>query len=442
MRHNRRMHTSEALPTLLDIREKVLLPIASGQRYELAPTSAIKAPPMILLLGNHSSGKSSLINHLLGRKVQRTGVAPTDDGFTVLMHGSDEHSLDGDALCTHPDLPFKDLSRFGPGLVQHMQGQFLDNDMLKQVRLIDSPGMIDASGASSERLYDFTAVIRWFAEHCDLILLFFDPEKPGTTGETVNTLNEALSGVDHKLRIVMNKMDLFDGIRDFARTYGALCWNLSRSIHSKDMPHIYTTVIPELVREDCMLPLDGFAAALLELERYINDLPRHRMDSVITGTLNEAQLLYMRCRVVETLRQKVRSAKLNGYSTAVLFLVIAGTYLSLQLYIGNDFGLNQLIVALSAIVLFGLSCIFTQKWYQRTERNGIQHLDDTFQATYSSELANRDLADDLMYNWTRSRDGLARILVTDGIAGLKRVNKRKMKRLRQAIETDIPNLRG
>ena len=68
----------------------------------------------------------------------------------------------------------------------------------------------------------------------------------------------------------MNKMDLFDGIRDFARTYGALCWNLSRSLQTKDLPHIYTTIIPELVRDDCLLPLDGFAAALLELEQYIN----------------------------------------------------------------------------------------------------------------------------------------------------------------------------
>ncbi|NRA36848.1 MAG: dynamin family protein [Planctomycetes bacterium] len=436
------MHKSEALPKLLELRDKVILPIASNQRYELAPSAEVKAPPMILLLGNHSSGKSSLINHLLGRKVQRTGVAPTDDGFTVLMHSNEEHSLDGDALCTHPELPFKDLTRFGPGLVQHMQGEFLDNEMLRQVRLIDSPGMIDSSGASSERLYDFTAVIRWFAEHCDLILLFFDPEKPGTTGETVNTLNEALSGVDHKLRIVMNKMDLFDGIRDFARTYGALCWNLSRNIHSKDMPHIYTTVIPELVREDCMLPLDGFAAALLELEQYINDLPRHRMDSVITSSLNEAKLLYMRCHIVSYLRHKIRTAKLNGYSTATLFLVIAAGYIFLQWYISGALGLNELIVALAAIILFGISCIITKKWYKWTERTGIEQLDDTFQASYASELANRDLADDLTYNWNRSRDGLARILVADGIAGFKRTSKRRIKKLRHAIEHDIPNLRS
>ena len=39
--------------------------------------------PFVFLLGNHSSGKSTFINHVLGRTVQETGVAPTDDGFTV-----------------------------------------------------------------------------------------------------------------------------------------------------------------------------------------------------------------------------------------------------------------------------------------------------------------------------------------------------------------------
>ena len=44
--------------------------------------------PFVFLLGNHSSGKSSFINFLLGRAVQTTGVAPTDDSFTIIMPGA------------------------------------------------------------------------------------------------------------------------------------------------------------------------------------------------------------------------------------------------------------------------------------------------------------------------------------------------------------------
>jgi len=79
-----------------------------------------------------------------------------------------------------------------------------------------------------DRGYDFEGVVRWFASRADVILLFFDPDKPGTTGETLSILVNSLGGMDHKLYIVLNKADKFKKIHDFARAYGSLCWNLSK----------------------------------------------------------------------------------------------------------------------------------------------------------------------------------------------------------------------
>ena len=39
-----------------------------------------------------------------------------------------------------------------------------------------------------------------------MILLFFDPDKPGTTGETLTILTKSLAGMDHKLYIILNKV--------------------------------------------------------------------------------------------------------------------------------------------------------------------------------------------------------------------------------------------
>lgn len=98
--------------------------------------------------------------------------------------------------------------------------------------MVDSPGMIDSPvsransydyppsqsssggdlgrrGSDSSRGYDFEGVVRWFAERADVILLFFDPDKPGTTGETLSILTNSLPGMDHKLYIVLNKVRFY-----------------------------------------------------------------------------------------------------------------------------------------------------------------------------------------------------------------------------------------
>merc|ERR1719201_78762 len=90
------------------------------------------------------------------------------------------------------------------------------------------------------RGYNFLEVVRWFGKRSDLILLLFDPDKPGTTGEALDVLTKSLNGLDHKFLIVLNKVDRLDNSLDFARAYGTLGWALSKVIPRKDIPMIYT----------------------------------------------------------------------------------------------------------------------------------------------------------------------------------------------------------
>ena len=131
---------------------------------------------------------------------------------------------------------------------------------IKGFCVVDTPGMIDSPVLQHEgmkgnqkgrnrlslmdRGYDFEGVCRWYAERADVILLFFDPDKPGTTGETLSILTNSLVGQDYKLHIILNKADQFRKIHDFARAYGSLCWNLSKVIQRKDLPRIYTMCLP------------------------------------------------------------------------------------------------------------------------------------------------------------------------------------------------------
>jgi GTPase SAR1 family protein len=234
--------------------------------------------PFVFLLGNHSSGKSSFVNYILNRKVQTAGVAPTDDSFTIIAPGPRDVDRDGPSFIGDPDMGFSGLKSFGPTLIHHTQLKVRTNTAITDFMIVDTPGMIDSplirdsyssnqsqkpsSSASSshdeasrqyyrsminanmDRGYNFEDVIKWYAERADVILLFFDPDKPGTTGETLSILTNSLQGMDHKLHIILNKADQFKRIHDFARAYGSLCWNLSKVIPRKDLPRIYTMCLP------------------------------------------------------------------------------------------------------------------------------------------------------------------------------------------------------
>jgi hypothetical protein len=158
-----------------------------------------------LIVGNHSSGKSTFINYISQRRIQEAGVAPTDDGFTIIAPGEKDVDQDGPSVVGDPEMGFSSLRSFGLSLVHHLRLKVRAELALKDVILIDSPGMIDSPTDSMsfsseaiiakgrrDRGYDFQGVTRWFAERADVILLFFDPDKPGTTGETLSVLTNSL----------------------------------------------------------------------------------------------------------------------------------------------------------------------------------------------------------------------------------------------------------
>lgn len=91
---------------LQGISDRYLGPI---DRADLTTTQA----PFVLILGNHSSGKSSFINMLCGSAVQNTGVAPTDDAFTLIGAGEKDYDRSGQALMEDEAFGFQGLSSFG-----------------------------------------------------------------------------------------------------------------------------------------------------------------------------------------------------------------------------------------------------------------------------------------------------------------------------------------
>lgn|GEM_PF-3224553 len=111
-----------------------LIPLSKQFMFRRPPTfGELQRPPQVLLLGNHSSGKSTFINYLLGTETQRTGVAPTDDGFTIITNGPVATELDGHAVVSNPNLPYEGLQYFGDALVSHIRLKLRPAELLHSV---------------------------------------------------------------------------------------------------------------------------------------------------------------------------------------------------------------------------------------------------------------------------------------------------------------------
>ena len=409
--------------------------------------------PFVFCLGNHSSGKSTFINHVLGREVQKTGVAPTDDSFTVIApsdHG--DMDQDGPALVGNPDAGFSALRTFGPGLINHMHLKVRSDLNLDGIMMIDSPGMIDSPATQSniwdftkssrDRGYDFMAVTRWFAERADVILLFFDPDKPGTTGETLACLTQSLAGLDHKLHIILNKVDQFEKIHDFARAYGSLCWNLSKVISRKDLPRIYTMRVPG----DHPGSRNALAEALVDLEKTrldviaeVHKAPERRVDNTITHLYDSARLLRTHVLVAEAVRKAYSSVRIKwragalaaflcgqclGYGAMTLALPQASLFFSV-LGFGSAGGLYA----------FGSNALDLA----HSEMTSEQGLDVFFREQHAVDLAEGDEFIESL--WLRARPQLQISLKTFGLGNVPKLSSSSVSDLDDIIVKKSSDLR-
>ena len=92
------------------------------------------------------------------------------------MYGDQDKTTPGNALASQPDTPFHSLKKFGTNFLDRLESTQLPSPILKRVTLIDTPGVLNGEKQRS-RGYDYEAVIRWFAQHSDRVLLLFDAHK-------------------------------------------------------------------------------------------------------------------------------------------------------------------------------------------------------------------------------------------------------------------------
>ncbi|KAJ2590980.1 hypothetical protein H4R99_006919 [Coemansia sp. RSA 1722] len=198
----------------------------------------IGSKPMVLLLGQYSTGKTTFVEYLLGESYPgaHVGIEPTTDRFVAIMNGPEPKVIPGHAAAVSGDLPFSGLTKFGTKYLSRFQVAQLNNPLLANLTLIDTPGILSGS-KQIQRGYDFVSVINWFAERSDLILLLFDSYKLDISDEFKGAI-QSLRGHEDKVRVVLNKCDQVSQ-QQLMRVYGALMWSLGKVIPTPEVKRVY-----------------------------------------------------------------------------------------------------------------------------------------------------------------------------------------------------------
>lgn len=391
-------HITALRSDLLQMVSDQLSPIAMRYGYSEVPLETnIKWRPQVLILGNYSSGKSTLINELLGADIQDTGQAPTDDSFTIITNDENEpedapirvtDQRDGKFLLSDPEYPFEMLKRHGLRFAAHFKLKKVNSPFLKNLALIDTPGMLD-SVSERDRGYDYQEVIGDLAQIADLVLVLFDPHKAGTVREVHTSLRDTLPSrtFEDRMLYVLNRVDECASMTDLLRVYGTLCWNLSQITGRKDIPMIHLTYSAAEAAKNQRLD-DSRVAYLHHLENQREDVkkavlraPCHRLDNLATFVEIHGERLSHFLEGLISFRKHLRKFRAKSFLTILIGSSVLGAGVWMGLvgftgYAGQPIWVQIGGIALLISVVIALwmkviqkyfSARFLKKWLNRID---------------------------------------------------------------------------
>ncbi|KAG7015536.1 EH domain-containing protein 1 [Cucurbita argyrosperma subsp. argyrosperma] len=276
----------------------------------LLTNSDFDAKPMVMLLGQYSTGKTTFIKHLLKGSYPgaHIGPEPTTDRFVVVMSGPDERSIPGNTVAVQADMPFNGLTTFGTSFLSKFECSQMPHPLLEHITFVDTPGVLSGEKQRTQRAYEFTSVTSWFAAKCDLILLLFDPHKLDISDEFKRVIS-SLRGHDDKIRVVLNKADQVD-TQQLMRVYGALMWSLGKVLNTPEVVRVYMGSFndkPVNVAATGPLGKELFEKEQEDLLSDLKDIPKKACDRKINEFVKRARAAKIHAYIISHLRKEMPS---------------------------------------------------------------------------------------------------------------------------------------
>lgn len=290
-----------------------LKPLEATYRFNdfvspLLTNSDFDARPMVMLLGQYSTGKTTFIKHLLRCDYPgaHIGPEPTTDRFVVVMSGHDERSIPGNTVAVQADMPFSGLTHFGGAFLSKFECAQMPHPLLDEITIVDTPGVLSGEKQRTQRSYDFTGVISWFAAKCDLILLLFDPHKLDISDEFKRVI-ASLRGNDDKIRVVLNKADQVD-TQQLMRVYGALMWSLGKVLNTPEVMRVYIGSFNDKpINEETASQMfcELFEKEQDDLLMDLVDIPKKACDRRINEFVKRARAAKMHAYIISHLKKEM-----------------------------------------------------------------------------------------------------------------------------------------
>lgn len=174
-------------------------------------------PLLVMVMGEFSTGKSTFINALVGKKIVAVNATPTTAVIIKLCYGESDkvivHYKDG-SLKEKTIGDFNNITAENQ-IFSHRQDEisFVERcmpiDILKSISIIDSPGLNSLNQGH-------TIATRNFVDKADVVLWMFDANKPISQTEmtAMNRLRLRLKPI-----AIINKMDALNDDEDDATEF-------------------------------------------------------------------------------------------------------------------------------------------------------------------------------------------------------------------------------
>ncbi|XP_058491533.1 uncharacterized protein si:dkey-98f17.5 [Solea solea] len=355
--------------------ENGLVKIASSLGLRILPP---RKKIIVMIMGNHSAGKSSFINWYVEEHIQKTGVAIETQGFTFITSGRKRESLTGNAtLHLYPH--FRPLLEF-KGVTDYLSAEISTSKQKKfsLVTFVDTPGLVDGDMIYP---FDVNCAITWLGEQADLIFVFFDPMGQALCKRTLNIVERLSEKCGDKLMFYLSKADEAgketDRQRVMMQIVQELCRRPGLNKCGFEMPTIY---IPNPQKPSrCVNQIDGVCQTIEKtinqaVQKTLNQLEKDcdlicstihgkleqdradvtysrsvRLHSFLCGALGVfLPVLFILSFIVSTF-SKEQLGEMLGEGPALTFAVFTGVVLYFWEWIPED---GQVVF----VIVFGAFC--------------------------------------------------------------------------------------